>query len=157
MKIILVDAVDAFVIENENTFNIFKEMHDLLETFENRKIILTGANDEQFKKFGLDNMPYEIFTLKHNPEKIDPKYYELMLKHFDLSKDDVVYFEHNLEAVKSAQSVGIKTYYYDSEKQDLSTLKDFLSENVLNQGRIPAQNNVLLELHVPNFKKVKEY
>ncbi|MCP6719460.1 MAG: hypothetical protein KJI71_04530, partial [Patescibacteria group bacterium] len=80
MKTILVDAVDAFVIESEDTFKIFKEMHDLLETFPNRKIILTGANDEQFKKFGLDNMPYEVFTLKHNPEKTNPEYYEIMIK-----------------------------------------------------------------------------
>ncbi len=70
MKTILVDAVDTFVIEGEG---IFREMHDLLETFPNRKIILTGANDEQFKEFGLDKMPYEVFTLKHNPEKTDPE------------------------------------------------------------------------------------
>ncbi len=127
MKTILVDAVDAFIIEDKGDFKIFKEMHDLLETFPNRKIILTGANDEQFKKFGLDKMPYEVFTLKHNPEKIDSKYYEIMLKHFSLSKDDVVYFEHNPEAVKSAQSIGIKTYYYDPDKKDLKALKDFLS------------------------------
>lgn len=127
MKTILVDAVDAFIIEDKGDFKIFKEMHDLLETFPNRKIILTGANDEQFKKFGLDKTPYEVFTLKHNPEKTDSKYYETMLKHFGLSKDDVVYFEHNPEAVKSAQSIGIKTYYYDPDKKDLKALKDFLS------------------------------
>src|SRR3990167_4810952 len=130
MKKILVDAVDAFVIQNEGGFKIFKEMQDLLETFLNRKIILTGANDEQFKKFGLDDMPYEVFTLKHNPEKTDPKYYETMLQHFGLSEDDVVYFEHNPEAVKSAQSVGIKSYYYDPEKKDLEALKKFLVENL---------------------------
>jgi len=126
MKTILVDAVDAFIIESEGAFKIFKEMHDLLETLPNRKIILTGANDEKFKKFGLDNMPYEVFTLKHNPEKTDPKYFELMLKQFGLNKDDVVYFEHNPEAVKSAESVGIKSYYYDPEKKDLEALKKFL-------------------------------
>ncbi len=127
MKTILVDAVDAFIIEDKGDFKIFKEMYDLLETFPNRKIILTGANDEQFKKFGLDKTPYEVFTLKHNPEKTDSKYYEIMLKHFSLSKDDVVYFEHNPEAVKSAQSIGIKTHYYDPDKRDLKVLKDFLS------------------------------
>ena len=127
MKTILVDAAGAFIVEDEGAFKIFKEMHDLLETFPNRKIILTGADDESFKKYGLDKMPYEVFTLKHNPEKIDPKYYETMLEHFGLSKDEVIYFEHNPEAVKSAQSVGIKTHYYDSDKKDLKTLKDFLS------------------------------
>jgi len=130
MKTILVDAVHAFIIEDKGNFKTFKEMHDLLETFPNRKIILTGANDEQFKKFGLNNIPYEVFTLKHNPEKTDPKYYEIMLKQFNLSKDDVIYFEHDQEAVKSAQTVGIKTYYYDQDKKDLNELKDFLTTNL---------------------------
>ena len=130
MKTILVDAVDGFVIETENGFQIFKEMHNLLETFSNRKIILTGANDEQYKKFGLDKMPYEVFTLKHNPEKTDPKYFEKMLRHFGLSKDETVYFEHNPEAVKSAESVGIKSCYYDPEKKDLVALKKFITDNL---------------------------
>lgn len=130
MKTILVDAVDGFVIETESGFQVFKEMQDLLETFPNRKIILTGANDEQYIKFGLDKMPYEVFTLKHNPEKTAPKYFEIMLQHFGLSKDEVIYFEHNPEAVKSAESVGIKSYYYDPEKKDLEALMKFLTENI---------------------------
>ena len=127
MKTILVDAVEAFVIEGEG---ICQPMLDLLEQYPNRKIILTGANDEQFKAFGLDKMPYEIFTLKHNPEKTNPEYYETLLKHFGLNKEDVVYFEHNPEAVKSAQSVGITSYNYDSNKKDLDALKVFLDKNL---------------------------
>lgn len=130
MKTILVDAVDAFVVEKNDGFIIFKEMHDLLETFPNRKIILTGANDEQFKTFRLDTMPYEVFTLKHNPEKTDPKYYEVLLERYGLSADDVVHFEHNPDAVKSAESLGIHTFYYDSEKRDLEALKSFLTANL---------------------------
>ena len=99
MKTILVDAVEAFVIEGEG---VYKPMLDLLEQYPNRKIILTGANDEQFKKFGLDKMPYDVFTLKHNPE-----------------------------AVKSAQSIGITSCHYDSDKKDLVALRRFLDENVL--------------------------
>lgn len=130
MKTILVDAVWCFIIEKEGKFEVFKEMYDLLETYSNKKIVLTGANDEQKIKFGLDNIPYELFTLKHNPEKIDPKYYETLLSNFNLGKDDVVYFEHSIEAVKSAESVGIKSYYYDNEKKDLESLKKFLDENL---------------------------
>lgn len=130
MKTILVDAVDAFVIENEGKFEIFKDMHELLETYTNRKIILTGANDEQFKKFGLDNMPYKVFTLKHNPEKTEPKYFKTMLERFNLSKDEVLYFEHNEEAVKSAQAVGIISYHYDNDKKDIGALKKFLDDNL---------------------------
>ncbi|OGZ69229.1 MAG: hypothetical protein A3D44_00890 [Candidatus Staskawiczbacteria bacterium RIFCSPHIGHO2_02_FULL_42_22] len=84
MKTILVDAVYCFIIEKGGGFGIFTEMQELLDSFGNRKIILTGANDEQLKKFGLDNMPYEVFTLKHNPEKADPTYYETMLQYFTL-------------------------------------------------------------------------
>lgn len=127
MKTILVDAVDTLVIEGQG---IFKEMHDLLESYPNRKIVLTNANNEEAKGFGLDKVPYELFSLKHNPNKIDPKYFELMLAHFGLSKDDVVYFEHNPKAVESARSVGINSYYYDSKKKDLVELKRFIDNGI---------------------------
>ncbi|MEK7543590.1 MAG: hypothetical protein AAB557_01850 [Patescibacteria group bacterium] len=127
MRIILVDAVDTFVIEGDG---VFKEMYDLLETFPNRKIILTGANDEQFEEFGLKNTPYEVFTLKHNPEKTDPTYYEIMLGQFGLQPDDVIYFEHDPKVVKSAESVGITSYLYDPEKKDMIALKNFLTDNL---------------------------
>ena len=129
MKTILVDAVDCFVSKEGQ---IFEEMHNLLETYPNKKVILTGANDEQFKMFGLDKMPYEVFTLKHNPEKTDPKYYETLLAHLNLPKEDVLYFEHNEDAVKSAQSVGINTYLYNDNKKDLEKLKEFLDNNLNN-------------------------
>ena len=127
MKMILVDVINTFIIEGQG---IFKEMYDLLETFPNKKIILTGANDEQMEKFGLNNMPYEVFTLKHNPEKIDFKYFQIMLANFGLQPNEVVNFEHNQEAVKSAESIGIKTYFYDKDKKDLKALKVFLTENL---------------------------
>ena len=126
-KIILVDAIHCFVIKEQG---IFKEMHELLETYPNKKILLTGANDDEFKNFGLDKMPYEVFTLKHNPEKTNPKYYQTLLERFNLRKNDVIYFEHNPEAVKSAQSVGIKSHYYDPDKKNLRALKDFLTQNL---------------------------
>lgn len=128
MKTILVDAVNCFVSEEGQ---IFREIFDLLETYSNNKIILTGATDEKFKVYNLDKMPYEVFTLKHNPEKTDPEYYRIMLENFNLNKNDVIYFEHNLDAVKSAQSVGINTYYYDNDKKDLEGLKKFLDENLI--------------------------
>jgi len=130
MKTILVDAVDCFVVEKDDgTFGIYEDMQKMLKDFPNDKIILTGANDEQMKKFGLDNMPYEVFTLKHNPEKTDPEYYKKMLEHFSLEAEDVIYFEHNPEAVESAKSVGIKTHYWDKEKKPLRELNIFLENN----------------------------
>lgn len=127
MKTILVDAVDCFVSPEGQ---IFKEMYDLLETYPNRKIVLTGANDEQFKKFGLDKMPYEVFTLKHNPEKTDSKYHEVLLERFGLDINDVIYFEHNPHAVESAESIGITSYLYDNGKKDIGSLKKFIDANL---------------------------
>ena len=127
MKTILVDAINTFVIKDKG---IFETMHILLEQYPNRKIILTNANDEQIEKYGLNKMPYKVFTLKHNPEKTDSKYYGKMLEHFHLNTDNAVYFEHNENAVKSAQSVGIKTYHYNKDKKDLESLKKFLDDNI---------------------------
>src|SRR3989344_8559763 len=122
MKTILVDAVDTFVVEGK----VFEAMHELLEQYPNRKIILTNANDQQVHEFGLINLPYELFSLKHDPDKTDPEYFRKMLEYFGLTNADVIYFEHNPEAVKSAESVGIKSYYYDPEKKDLDALNKFL-------------------------------
>jgi HAD superfamily hydrolase (TIGR01509 family) len=127
MKTILVDAVNTFVIKDKG---IFEDMHSLLEKYPNRKIILTNADDKQMDAFGLKNMPYEVFTLKHNPEKTDPNYFKIMLKKFKLTAKDVIYFEHNQDAVRSAQSVGIIVLHYDKDKKDLAALKKFIEENL---------------------------
>ncbi len=125
-KVILVDAWKGLVDE----YGLFQEMRALLDEFENRKIILTNANEEERENHGIVNMPYEVFSLAHNPDKADPEYYKKMLEHFSLTPEDVVYFEHSAEAVESAESVGINTFHYNHEKKDLESLKSFLKENL---------------------------
>jgi len=127
MKTILVDATDGLILEDGT---IFEEMHQLLEKYPNPKIVLTGANDEQFKEFNLDKSPYEVFTLKHNPEKTDPKYFEILLDKYKLKPEDVVYFEHNKEAAEVAKSCGINTMFYSSTKRDLEELRHFLDNSL---------------------------
>ncbi len=126
MKTILVDAVNTFVVDGK----INDKMHDLLETYPNKKIILTNANDEQIKEFGLENLPFEMFTLKHNPDKVDSKYFNIMFEQLGLNSEEVIYFEHNEESIKSAESIGIKTYHYDKDKKDINGLKQFLDTNL---------------------------
>ena len=126
MKTILVDAINGLVLEDGS---ILKPMHVLLEKYPNNKVVLTGANDKQFEQFKLDQVPYEVFTLKHNPEKTDPQYFRILLEKYDLTADDVIYFEHSAEAVETAQSVGITTYFYDHTKEDMGALKKFLDAN----------------------------
>ncbi len=125
MKTILVDAINGLVLEDGS---ILESMYKLLETYPNKKIVLTGANDEQFKHFRLDQVPYEVFTLKHNPEKTAPEYFKILLEKYSLKPEDVVYFEHNAEAAKTAESIGITTYFYDHTKEDMEALKQFLDK-----------------------------
>lgn len=131
MKTILVDAVETLVIEGrDGGWEIFSQMRELLDTLPNKKIVVTNANEEQGKVYGLDVLPYEVFTLSHNPEKTDPSYFEKLLAYLSVSKDDVIYFEHNPMAVASARQAGIVSYQYDGEKKDLSALREFLMQNV---------------------------
>lgn len=126
MKTILVDARNTFILED----GINQEMKTLLDTYPNRKIILTNANEEERKKIGIVDMPYEVFSLSHNPNKTDPVYYETMLHTLSLDSNDVVYFEHNKEAIESAKSLGITTHHYDKDTKDIQSLKTFLDNNV---------------------------
>ena len=105
-------------------------MYELLERYPNKKIILTNASDDKFELYGLNRVPYEFFTLKHNPDKVDPKYFEVFLTQNNLESEDVVYFEHDIDAVNSAKSVGINSYFYDENKKDLVELDNFLKTNL---------------------------
>ena len=127
MKTILVDAINGLVLEDGS---ILKPMQELLQSYPNPKIVLTGANDEQFKRFKLDQVPYEVFTLKHNPEKSDPEYFNILLQKYNLQATDVIYFEHSAKAAESARSIGINTYFYDHTKEDMAALKQFLDANL---------------------------
>lgn len=127
MKTILVDAVQTFVIEGEG---INQEMYAMLEEYDNPKIIVTNANDEQILAYSLDDMPYDVFTLKHEPDKTDPQYFVTLLETFDLEAEDVLYFEHTPGAVRAAQSVGIVSQWYDPDAQDIEEIRMFIDENL---------------------------
>jgi HAD superfamily hydrolase (TIGR01509 family) len=129
MKTILVDAVNTTIIKDETgAFVQFKELFELLETYANPKVIVTNANDEQLVEFGLNNVPYPVFTMKHNPDKPDPIYFKTLLEQYNWQPTDVIYLEHNPDAVKSAESVGITSYHYDKDKRDLVELKKFIDK-----------------------------
>lgn len=128
MKTILIDAVGTLIIKGEG---VHEEMQLLLDSYPNHKVIVSNANNDELIDYGLDRgLPYELFTLKHNPNKVDPKFFEILLERYDLKPNDVVYFEHSREACKSAESLGIPTYFYDHAKQDLVGLKNFLNKQL---------------------------
>ena len=74
-------------------------------------------------------MPYEVFSLEHNPNKTDKAYFLKMLSHFSLKPAEVVYIEHNAEAINSATAVGINTFPYNKE-ENLDGHRIFLQNNL---------------------------
>jgi len=126
MKTILVDARKTFITQE----GINVDMKKLLDTYKNRKIVVTNATIEEQEKLWIVNMPYEVFSLEHNPDKIDPQYFSTLLDKFSLTPNDVLYFEHNENAVNSARSLGIVAYHYDKDKKNIDELKQFLDKNV---------------------------
>ncbi|MCD5381942.1 MAG: HAD-IA family hydrolase [Candidatus Pacebacteria bacterium] len=122
MKTILVDALQTFVTETEG---ISGPLHELLDEYENTKIILTNADDAKAPSLHLDEMPYEVYTRKVYP-KSEPEYYEGVLEHYKLTPEQVVYIEHSPTAAQAAEDAGILTHYFDPEEKDIESVKEFL-------------------------------
>lgn len=125
MKTFLVDAWNTFVKEE----GVDQKLKTLLDSYSNPKIIVTNANEEEKKKFGIVNMPYPVFSLSHNPNKTDSNYFKQLFAHYKLDHENIIYFEHNEDAVKSAQSINIKTLWF-KKGENLNLLKNFLDTNI---------------------------
>lgn len=126
MKTILVDAWNTFVTESWMNQDLYK----FLEKYENPKIIVTNANEEQKKKLGIVGMPYPVFSLAHKPDKVDPVYFWNLIEKFWLNSRNIVYFEHNIDAVNSAKMLGIETFHYQKWEDNISELKIFFEKNL---------------------------
>jgi FMN phosphatase YigB (HAD superfamily) len=56
-------------------------------------------------KFELVDLPYDMYSMEHEPDKTDELYFKSLLEKFNLQAQEVVYFEHNLESVAAASSL----------------------------------------------------
>ncbi|MDX1315541.1 MAG: hypothetical protein R3356_08570 [Eudoraea sp.] len=126
MKTILVDAWNTLITEK----GVDPDLKHLLDQYPNPKIIVTNANAEEQRAFGMVNLPYPLYTMNHHPDKTDPYYFECLLNNYDLEADETIYFEHNADAVASSASAGIKAYWFDKDLRDLNKLKDFLQASL---------------------------
>ena len=122
-KVILIDAWNTFVTEEGINLNI----QSILNKIECKKIIVTNANSMEQIKFGIVNMPYEVFSLDHSPNKTNANYFKILVSQYDIKIDSILYFDHNLENVTAAQSVGIKSFFYDQVNPNYNELNLFLT------------------------------
>ena len=125
-KTILVDAWNTLVTQE----GINRELKSLLDTFDNPKLIVTNANEEEMKQYGIIDMPYPVFSLAHDPNKTSSEYFIKLMQVYSLSKEEVVYFEHNKSAIESAMSIGISSFWYNPENPELEELALFLKSNL---------------------------
>lgn len=65
-----------------------------------------------------------------NQKKTDPKYFQALMQRYNLKCEDLIYFEHNQDAVLSAKSLGINSFYYDPVKKDLDELEIFINSSI---------------------------
>ncbi len=121
-KIILIDAYHCLFNED----GISNELLDILESYPNKKIVLTNADDEQMVKFGINKSPYEVFTLKHDPNKTDDGYYKKMLEYFQMKPSECIYIEHDIKAILKSRESGIESFHY---QKDLKKVKEFISQS----------------------------
>jgi FMN phosphatase YigB (HAD superfamily) len=115
MKTILVDAWQTLITPK----GINRELYEMLESFPNPKIVVTNANPEEQERFGINLQPYPVFTCSHNPDKSETGYFKNLMRQYNFSISDLLYFEHSEIAVVSAQSLNIRTFWYDTEKNDV--------------------------------------
>lgn len=122
-KILAIDAVGCLVnLKGEINLDIL----NLINHYNNKKIILTNADSNERKIF-LKKVNYEVFSLNHKPEKKETEYFKKFLNKYKFNAKDIIYFEHNIDAVKSARSNDIITHHYDG---NLKKLKKFLDKNL---------------------------
>ena len=53
-----------------------------------------------------------------------------LLEQYSLSPEETLYFEHNIDHVNSALSIGIQAEHYDTDRKDIESLKKFLQANL---------------------------
>jgi leucyl-tRNA synthetase len=123
-KVILVDAVFCLVDEKGN---VNKKLKKYLDSLPNKKIVLTNAPLEKYEMYFRNIQDYEIFTLQHKPNKKNNDYYKIFLEKNNLKSEDVLYFEHDEESMKSAESIEIRTFHY---KDNFENIKEFIENNL---------------------------
>lgn len=121
--IILVDLVNTLYIKGDG---LDKELLEILNNNEERKIIVTNATQDKLDMIG--KLPYEVYTLEGNPRKEDSKYFKYLMKKLGIEPSNILYIEHNIEVVKLAETLGIKTLHYDKDKKDYIEVSNFLNK-----------------------------
>ncbi len=125
IKAILVDAIYCLFDKDRN---LNKELFSILSNYPTKLIIVANAdlNDNKNKPLTeliSDNI--DIYTLKNNPDKTRPEYFEKLLSRYNLKPSEIIYFDHSEVNLNSAKKLRIKTELYKNPKQ----IQSFIDNN----------------------------
>lgn len=172
IKAILFD--DVIFLSNKG-ISINKEILDLINSYEVKKILFTNLLKDNIKNQSLikiikDN-GIDLFILEKNSGKNDQKFFERILEKYKLSHGEVIYFSNSKENITLAKKFNIKSELYKDKNQ----IKKFIDENlyyfnILNQKNVDTgmgvertltilnglKDNYLTEVWLPIIKKIEE-
>ncbi len=134
-KVLAIDAVGCLVDFNGKLNN---RIQNLIKKFDIKKIVLTNADDRERKIF-LKNVNYEVFSLKHKPEKTNPIYFKKFLSKYRLKSDDLIYIEHDIKACRSARKNGITSHFFDGNYKNL---ENFLKLFIYKKQSFPKKKSL---------------
>ncbi len=139
-RVILVDGMHCIY---DKDFNINLELLKFLNDLNTHTILTVAGFREKGKELVKTSDPskesnWEAFSLEEKGIKKDnPEFYKKLLEKFNLSPSEVIYFEHDKNAVKTAEKVGIMSKHYTG----LDSIKKFIEDNLVTF--IPAkQKNI---------------
>jgi FMN phosphatase YigB (HAD superfamily) len=124
-RTILADGMHTIYDRN---FNINKELLEIIDFFDTKKILVVNGFREKGKEVLKNSSITEAFSLEEKQiKKENPEFFEVLLSRFDLKPKDLIYFDHDENNVKSAESVGIISRHYTNNNEEI---KDFIGENL---------------------------
>jgi alanyl-tRNA synthetase len=122
IKVILTDAINALI---DKSGKLNKELAEILQNTGKKIVVVTNAEISEIKS-KLGNYNFEIFSLLRNPEKSNSKYFKVLLEKYNLKPEEVIYFDHKEENIKSAKENTINCVKYKDNNQ----IKTFIEANM---------------------------
>ena len=145
-KTILVDGMHCIY---DNEFNVNKFLLEIINSFDNKKILLVNGFKEKGKK-ALEGNNFEAFSLEEEKiKKNNPEYFKTLLSRYNLNPMEVIYFDHD-----EGNAIGSGFVYHGTaipQLQDKYVFADMVSGRVFyidSQGLVPGRPAEIKELRI---------
>jgi HAD superfamily hydrolase (TIGR01509 family) len=127
--------VDGMFCLYDKDFRINEELLGLLKNIDNKKILVVNGYKDEAEEL-LKNHGFEVFSFEGKIKKDNEQFFKKLLEKYSLNKEDVIYFDHAEENIKSARNVGILSELYKNNNQ----IKKFIEPNIYRYIRLKQQN-----------------